>query len=264
MNVGIIGARGFVGASLLKHLELRGVTVTGYTRETVDLTVPVSLICIGEHDVVINCAAQVSGSASQLFATNVQGVYSLCSELNRRARQPYLLQLSSGGVYGYADQPAAAQTPPNPAGDYALTKYLGDEVIRLQYRGPWAIARLYFPYGEGQSEERLIPRLIARMLAGETIDVSQHGGPCINPMYIGDLCEQLHDMMTHRICGMCLLGGPDVVSVAGLARMIGRLAGVEVRLREIDGENSNMLCTGTGGISLEQGLSRLIHSMRGC
>lgn len=264
MDVGIIGARGFVGARLLAYLQAQGVAVTGYTRETVDLGDPSSFVRLGEHDVVVNCAAQVSAAASELFAVNVEALHSLCAELNRRARKPYLLQISSGAVYGYADDAVGVQSVAAPVGDYALTKFLGDEIVRLSYQGVWAIARLYFPYGEGQSDARLLPRLVQRVLAGEVIEVSRQGGcPRINPMYIGDLCEQLHGMMTCRVSGVRLLGGAQVVSIAEIAQMIGRVAGVEVRLREVEGATSNMFCEGSGQVSFEQGLTWLIDSIRG-
>jgi len=264
MDVGIIGARGFVGARLLAYLQARGVAVTGYTRETLDLGDPSSFARLGEHDVVVNCAAKVSGTAAEMFAVNVEALHSLCAELNRRARKPYLLQVSSGAVYGYADHAVDAQSCAAPVGDYALTKFLGDEIVRLSYQGVWAIARLYFPYGEGQAEARLLPRLIRRVLAGETIEVSRQGGcPRISPMYIGDLCEQLHGMASSKTSGVHLLGGVEVASIAEIALTIGRIAGVEVKFHEVDGATSNMFCVGSGQVSLEQGLVRLIDSMRG-
>ncbi len=264
MNLGIIGARGFVGAHLLEHLKALGVDATGYTRETLDLGEPASLANLGAHDVVVNCIAQVSGSAAELFATNVRGVHGLCAELNRRAVKPYLLQLSSGAVYGYADHAVDAQSQAAPLGDYALTKFLGDEVVRLHYQGSWAIARLYFPYGEGQAEERLIPRLVKRVLTGEVIDISRHGGcPLINPMHISDLCQQLYGMARDKAAGIHLLGGRELVSIRDIAQMIGRISGVEPRFREVDGAASSMFCVGSGQVSLEQGLALLVHSMRG-
>lgn len=264
MDVGIIGSRGFVGAYLQSYLQELGVPVRGYTRETVELGDPASFSRLGEHDVVVNCAAQISGAFPELFAANVQALHSLCSELNRRDRKPYLLQVSSGAVYGYAEHAVKPHSAAAPVGDYALTKFLGDEIVRLSYQGKWAIARLYFPYGEGQAEERLLPRLVRRVLAGQTIDVSRQGGcPQINPMYISDLCEQLHCMMCSKMTGVHSLGGRQVVSIAEIAQMIGSIAGVEVSLREVDGAVSNMFCEGSGRVSLEQGLARLIDSIRG-
>lgn len=262
MNVGIIGARGFVGAHLFKHLQKLGFAVTGYTRETVDLCNPASLSNLLEHDVVVNCAVRVSGVSADLFKTNVQGVHSLCTELNRWPTLPYLLQLSSGAVYGYADHAVNAKSMVAPQGDYALTKFLGDEVIRLYYRGQWGIARLYFPYGEEQDHGRLIPRLIKRIQAGETIDVSRHAGrPLINPIYIGDLCKQLQGIAIDKIAGIHLLGGHELVSIRDIAEMIGRRCGIEAKFREVDGATSNMYCEGKGQVSLEQGLTLLIDSM---
>lgn len=263
MNVGIIGARGFVGARLKTYLEVHGCTVTGYTRETVDLRNPSSFCRLGEHEVVINCAAEISCSSSELFAVNVEALHSLCCELNQRKVKPYLLQISSGAVYGYVDDAVDAYSAAAPVGDYALTKFLGDEIVRLLYQGEWAIARLYFPYGEGQSEERLLPRLIRRVITEESINVSsQSGGPMINPIYISDLCDKLYVMMGKKVTGICLLGGGQVISIAEIAQMIGRIAGADVKLRQVDGVSSNMFCHGNSKVLLEEGLARVFESLK--
>ena len=263
MNVGIIGARGFVGEHLINHMKSLGMVTKGYTRETLDLNDPSSLANLEDHDVVVNCVAQVAGLEDELFATNVQAVHSLCGELNRRRNKPYLLHLSSGAVYGYADKAVVEMSMEAPVGAYAITKFLGDEVMRLCYTGAWAVARLYFPYGVGQAENRLIPRLIKKVLTNQPIEISrQVECPLINPIHIDDLCEKLHSMARSKATGVHLLGGGEVISIVDIAKMIGRISGVEVKFSEVDGPTSNMFCVGSGHISLEQGLAPMIYLKR--
>jgi nucleoside-diphosphate-sugar epimerase len=262
MDIAIIGAKGFIGSNLRERLHALGMSVTAYTRKILDVSNPASFINLGDHDVVINCAVNITGSASELFATNVQACHSLCTELNRREKKPYLLHLSTGGIYGWAECARTKISIPAPSDNYSLTKFLGDEVIRLHYKGVWAIARLYFPYGVGQSEDRLIPRLIQCVLAGETIEVSKCGAPLINPLYIGDLCDQLYEMVKNRVSGVHLMGGREVVSIIELVSLISQLSGVRPKIQEVGGLKSNMFCVGSGPTSLNSGLQKLIDSKR--
>lgn len=262
MNVGILGANGFVGSNLASRLAAFGLKVRTYGRSEVDLVNPQSLARIADHDVVINCAAYVGSDRDRLFLVNVQGVQNLCAELGSRAVVPYLVQLSSGAVYGYSDVPAVSDSPPAPQGDYASSKYLGDEIVRLNYPGPSLIARLYFPYGLGQARERLMPRLVGRVLSREPIDVSVHDSrPLINPIYIDDLCEELHRLVRGRIEGVSLIGGGEIVSVRDIANLVSRVTGVEPIFRQVDGATSSMYCDGKSCTKLDQGLRRVIKSI---
>lgn len=264
MNVGIVGANGFVGSHLVSRLTAAGHEVRAYGRSDIDLVKPESFDCLEDHDAVINCAAYVGTDRERLFAVNVQGVINLCAMLQARAIPPFLLNVSSGAVYGYSDGPAAPDSPAAPVGDYALSKYLGDEVVRLHYRGPSAVARLYYPYGEGQAEERLMPRLIQRILNREPIDISIHAScPLINPQHIDDLCDQLSAIVLGRAEGMHVLGGSEIVSIQDITRMAGRILNIEPVFNQVDGAKSSMYCKGRGSVSLESGLGRLIDSIRG-
>lgn len=264
MNVGIVGANGFVGSNLVSRLTAEGHQVRAYGRSDIDLVKPESFDCLEDHDAVINCAAYVGADREKLFAVNVQGVINLCAALQARATQPYLLNVSSGAVYGYSDAPAALDSLAAPVGDYALSKYLGDEVVRLHYRGPSAVARLYYPYGEGQAQERLMPRLIHRILNREPIDISIHAScPLINPLHIDDLCDQLSAMTRGRVEGVQLLGGSEIVSIQDIALLAGRVMNIEPVFYQVDGAKSSMYCIGRGGITLASGLGRLIDSIRG-
>ena len=59
MNIGVVGANGFVGRNVVSSFRSIGMQVKGYGRDQVDLCRPESLANIGEHDVIINCAAYV-------------------------------------------------------------------------------------------------------------------------------------------------------------------------------------------------------------
>ncbi|MFC3940616.1 NAD-dependent epimerase/dehydratase family protein [Pseudomonas gingeri] len=264
VNVGIVGANGFVGRNLASRLTTEGFRVRAYGRSDIDLVKLESLACLEDHDAIVNCAAYVGTDKEKLFSVNVQGVISLCTELNERAKPPYLLHLSSGAVYGYMDSPALFDSPAAPVGDYALSKFLADEVVRLHYRGASAVARLYYPYGEGQAQERLMPRLVGRVLNREPIDISIHSScPLINPLHIDDLCDELLALTLGSVEGVHLLGGSEIVSIRDVALLIGRILGVDPVFRETEGAKSSMYCNGRSSVSLDLGLRRLIESMQG-
>lgn len=77
MKIGIIGSRGFVGSSLLKHLSTNH-SVTPITRDTLDVLDPKavrSFLTAHIFDVVINCAAVMTDNQSLHDARNNFGMF---------------------------------------------------------------------------------------------------------------------------------------------------------------------------------------------
>lgn len=261
MNIGVLGAGGFVGRNISRFLETMGYTVCLYNSRDVDVSNAASVRCLDDHEILINCAAYVGGNKKRLFDVNTYGVRNICAELNSRASKPYLVHLSTGAVYGYSENPARPESPIAPEGDYALSKFLGDEIVRSYYQGSSLVARLYFPYGKGQSEERLIPRLINSVRRKIPINICMsETRSMINPLHVEDLSRRLCGLITERRTGVVLLGGAENIGIKGIAELVGRLVGVSPVFHHVEGLRSDMYCIGAGDISLEEGLREVIFS----
>lgn len=170
--------------------------------------------------------------ARSLWQVNVIATQVLVEHLNSHPQPPYVLFLSTGGASGQKDDLVTNVGDPRPEGLYALTKYLAEEVVRLTYKGPWAIARLYFPYGPGQAPERLIPRLAARIAAGQPVTLKRDGRPTICPIYIDDLVGILSSLIEQRWTGISAIAGREAITIAELASELGALLATAPRFVE--------------------------------
>lgn len=69
-----------------------------------------------------------------------------------------------------------------------------------------AWARVFFPYGPGESSERLIPALIRAGLSGESIDCT-HGGQVRDFVYVDDVADALLSILSSSKSGYFNIGG---------------------------------------------------------
>jgi len=236
LRIAVTGAAGFVGGALAAACQRRaGVTVFPLCRPTFELCDSGTFDAIPRDvDVVVHAAGMVGDGhkPQSLWQVNVVATQALVEHLNTHPQPPYLLFLSTGGANGQADGLVADVGDPRPEGLYALTKYLAEEIVRLTYKGLWAIARLYFPYGPGQAPERLIPRLAARIAAGQPVTLKRDGRPVICPIYIDDLIGILSNLIEQRRAGIVAVAGREAITIAELASELGALLGTAPRFVE--------------------------------
>lgn len=152
-------------------------------------------------DAVLNLAAESHvdnsiSSAVPFVQTNVVGVQTLlaCSleyGLNR------FLQISTDEVFGDldpGDEPFTEDSPLRPNSPYAASKAAADCLVRSYVRThglPAIITRCTNNYGPRQHAEKLIPRLVLRALAGETLPVYGDGHNIRDWIHVRDHCRAI-------------------------------------------------------------------------
>lgn len=132
----VTGARGFAGRYLTEHLERCGASVTGWTREHVDLldrSAVVRAISSLRPAVVYHCAGaahvgQSFNNVADTLAANVLGTHHLLDALRQTGVQARVLLTGSSLVYRLSSGALSEDNPIGPGTPYAVSK-LAQEIL---------------------------------------------------------------------------------------------------------------------------------------
>lgn len=229
----IIGGAGLVGASLQRKLESEGYEVAALDRGRLDLNKQDTFEAIPSNTrILVHAAGIVGSSAPDLvtWQTNLHSTYYLTRFLNKERRIDFMLYVSTGAVYASSEEPILAGAPENPGSLYGMTKLLSEKTLDMLLQVQVAHARIFFPIGPGQRLPRLLPGLIKRIMANETVELdTEEGLPMINPIIVDELAEQLFNILKSdgsrkRIYN---LGGSVRLSIRQLAEKVAQALDVK-------------------------------------
>jgi nucleoside-diphosphate-sugar epimerase len=180
----ITGLRGFTGAYLARELSAAGYRVFGtalagdaggpdiFTVDLLDRAAVAGMVEQVQPDVVAHLAGIAfvgHDNAEQIYRVNVAGTRNLLEALAASPHKPSsVLLASSANIYGNArvaliDEDVA----PMPANDYAVSKLAMEYMARLWMdKLPIVIARPFNYTGVGQSENFLLPKIVAHFRKG--------------------------------------------------------------------------------------------------
>jgi len=179
MNVLITGINGFVGSTLRRTLEARGVRVYGMDLQSgddavhaVDITDQGAVTQATDAlrpDFIFHLAAisrVAYDNPSLLYRINVTGTLNMLIAAARCATRPRFILVSSSQVYGIVPeerQPIVEQTPMMPVNHYGASKAAAEQIARVfhyEYGLPVAIARPFNHIGRGQDPHFVIAKII--------------------------------------------------------------------------------------------------------
>ncbi len=143
--------------------------------------------------------------------TNIEGTFTLLQgtrawldEVDARTRESFrFLHISTDEVYGSlspADAPFHEETPYAPNSPYAASKAASDHLVRAwthTYGLPAIITNCSNNYGPFQFPEKLIPLVLTRALAGQSLPVYGDGQQIRDWLYVEDHCRALEAVLEH-------------------------------------------------------------------
>ncbi len=179
-NALITGINGFTGGYLATQLKSAGYNVAGtglgeshshgfkyYRCDLCDKPTLTEIIEAVQPTVIVHLAGiayTAYDNVEALYRTNLLGTRTLLDVVANCQTQPRSIVLaSSANVYGSAEsQVIDEKMPPAPANDYAVSKLAMEYVAHLWAdRLPITIVRPFNYTGVGQSEQFLLPKIVA-------------------------------------------------------------------------------------------------------
>ena len=227
MKIGVIGATGFIGRSLLRHFAQLGRPAAAFSRRPLpSASAADALAChdladpeCDRHLASLDCAIFCTGSMLPADNVTTEQLHSAAQEavlLERcvRLARDCLFYVSSGGaVYGNTPQGPVAESavcaPISIYGKYKLALEVeAAELCRL-HRRRLVIARLSNPYGPLQTASKgqgLIARLLHCRRSGEEFTLWGTGDAVRDYVHIDDVCRFAETAARSRADGVFNVG----------------------------------------------------------
>ena len=186
-----------------------------------------------KFDIVVNFAAESHVDRSienpQLFlVTNILGTQVLLDASKKYGVKRYH-QVSTDEVYGDLplDRPDlmfTEQTPLHTSSPYSASKASADLLVQAYYRTygtPVTISRCSNNYGPYHFPEKLIPLMITRALADESLPVYGDGKNVRDWLYVEDHCRAI-DLIIHngKVGGVYNVGGHNEMANIDIVKLI--------------------------------------------
>jgi len=234
----VIGSEGNIGAPLVAHLRNVGYEVLecdhhpGWRENylTADLTQPVDLVSAFDWkpDVVFLLAALVGRMPCEqapglAISTNVAGVNNVL-QLCKRAKA-HCVFFSSSEVYGPDCDPMdEVDSVPRPNNRYALTKWLGEQLVdyEVRYEGLSAVTlrpcMIYHEHETVGEHRSAMIRFVSNLAQGRPIEV--HQGSARSWLHVADAVRAIEAAGRLSEYAVINIGHPDILPMADLAEMI--------------------------------------------
>lgn len=205
-----------------------------------DLCMPLDVLVLPNRiDYIFHFAAiinrkEYNSNESDLIRVNLESTLHLLEYARNIGIEKFVFA-STGGVC----RDESPQFPYSYNGLYALTKRLGEEAVKSYgefYK--YAILRYFYPYGPGQRENRLIPKLTKMIKNHQPVFINESGGPVISPIYRSDFVEATIRAIEYQDNILVDIGGSESWSIKEIADMIGSIIGGKPRFVVRDKGNS--------------------------
>ncbi len=277
----VIGAKGFLGQHLCKALVARGDTTIGHDLPIIDIRQPYidrppQQIFENTHTVyhlagLSNIVPSIK-NPRDYFEANVVGTFNVL-EAARLAGVKKFVYAASSGCYGANPEERLTENSPcYPAQPYALTKYLGEQMVMhwgKVYGMDVACVRIFNAYGPGCLTKTTCPSMLNIFMAqkanNKPLTIVGDGTQSRDWVYVDDVVAAFM-LVAEKGTGIYNLGTGKPTSVKRIAEIIG---GETIHMPERGGEPhtiyaDNSRLRGLGWepkVSIEEGLSLMMENL---
>jgi nucleoside-diphosphate-sugar epimerase len=247
MKVLLTGARGFIGRHVVNQFKSRGIEVVTVGRESKKPSnqhLSINLLAKPDLEPILNsckpthlihlawCTEHGKYWESKENLAWIDGSYHLLKAFFNSGGEHAFVAGTCAEYdwrYGYCDEEL---TPCNPTTLYGIAKDATRRIcqtLAVNYGSQLAWGRIFFPYGPGEGERRLIPSLI-RALRQEIPYFGVNGNFVRDLIHVCDLAEAICNISSQRHEGIVNLCSGVPVCLREVVEIIAGLCDTDSRL----------------------------------
>jgi nucleoside-diphosphate-sugar epimerase len=220
----VLGAGGFIGGAVIRHLGSAGVPVLGLGRPAFDLLAPDAATRLAEtlavDDVLVFVSARAPCRDVAGLRDNVVMAGAVCDALRSRP-VAQVVYISSDAVYKDTPQPLTEASCAEPASLHGIMHLAREVALRQAYSGPLALVRPTLVYGLDDPHNGYGPNRFRRLAAaGEEIVLFGEGEERRDHVDVDDVAELVRLVIVHRSSGIANAVSGAVASFRELAEFV--------------------------------------------
>jgi len=223
-RVVVMGAGGFIGASLVKTLKASKIPFLALTEENLNLfdTDASNRLAdiLNSDDTLIVISAIAPCKNNEMLLQNISMMKAVCEAIEKQ--QPkHLIYLSSDAVYADSPDPLTEVSSAEPGSLHGIMHLSRETMLKQVCAAPLLVLRPSLIYGSEDTHNGYGPNLFLRLaLADEEIHLFGEGEEQRDHVYIDDVVGLLQLVILHRSEGVINVATGSVVSFRRVAEMV--------------------------------------------
>ena len=228
-RVVLLGARGFIGRTLVSVLQRAGIAALPVSSADLNLATDGAAdrlaAMLQPHDAVVMLAALTpdKGRGLQPFLTNIHMAASLCGALGN-VTPAQVVYLSSDSVYPIATGLVSEASSAKPDDLYGMMHFAREMMVKSATKAPVAVLRSTLVYGAEDTHNSYGPNRLRRMAHKDgKITLFGEGEETRDHILVDDVAALIMLVLRHRSIGTLNLATGRSISYAELAKKVAAL-----------------------------------------
>ncbi len=223
-RVVVMGAGGFVGSAITKHLKQHGIHILGLTPDTLNLLDNDASQRLADllrpDDTLIVISAIAPCKNNSMLIQNIIMMDAVCSAIEKLSPS-HVVYFSSDAVYADDDRPLTENSCAEPGTLHGIMHLTREVMLKNCCVVPLAILRPTLIYGAADTHNGYGPNLFRRLAAdGKDIVLFGEGEEQRDHVLIDDVAEIVRLIVIHKSEGVLNVATGNVVSFRKVAEMV--------------------------------------------